>query len=199
MPLPLGEVQASIAAPTYLAEGRWAEVMATVRNVSVPTGIATGYTYLAPNPDGGTQYVTAFGVDHQEVPQAKIDDGAPLWRGHVQFSDGATYWFPAGCFYIETIDAEGWEPIGGPEGFTWQVHWTGGFFDCGNSTHKIPPQPLLMPGQEATIPLYVYLQHPRLWEDPDWGPPGRAIVYVGLEVFDGLGRSLGIVAELDWR
>ncbi|HEC23780.1 MAG TPA: hypothetical protein ENI95_12780 [Chloroflexi bacterium] len=168
--------------------------MVTVRNISVQTGIATGYTYLQPNPDGGTQYVTAFGVDHQEVPQAIINDGAPLWRGTVEFTDGQQYWFPAGCFYIETIDAEGWEPIGGDGGFTWTVHWTGGFFDCGNSTDKIPHTPLLMPGQEATIPLYVYLQHPRLWEEEGIGPPDRRIQWIGLEVFDGLGRSLGTVA-----
>ncbi len=195
----LGEAVAIVDPPTYMADGRWAEVNITVKNISVPTGVATGYTYLVENPDGGTQYVTAFGVDHQEVPQAIITDGAPLWRGHVIFSDGEEWWFPAGCFYIETIDANGWEPIGGPDGFYWTVHWTGGFFDCGNSTNKLPQQPLLMPGEQATTPMYVYLQHPRLWDDPDWPPPDRAIVYIGIEVFDGLGRSLGIIGSLDWR
>jgi hypothetical protein len=51
-----------------------------------------------------------------------------------------------------------------------------------------------MPGQEATIPIYVYLQHPRLWEDR--GPPGRRIVWIGVEVVDGLDRSLGTVGSL---
>jgi hypothetical protein len=189
-----GKVNVTIADPTYLAEGRWAEVMVTIRNVSVESGVATGFTYLQPNPGGGTQYVTLFRVDHQEVPQAKIEDGAPLWRGTVQFSDGKTFWFPAGCFYVETVDASGWEPIGGDAGFDWTVHWTGGFFDCGNSTNKIPHTPLIMPGQEATIPIYVYIQHPRLWED--YGPPGRRIVWIGVEVVDGLGRSLGTVGSL---
>jgi hypothetical protein len=189
-----GKVNVTIADPTYLAEGRWAEVMVTIRNVSVESGVATGFTYLQPNPGGGTQYVTLFRVDHQEVPQAKIEDGAPLWRGTVQFSDGKTFWFPAGCFYVETVDASGWEPIGGDQGFDWTVHWTGGFFDCGNSTNKIPHTPLIMPGQEATIPIYVYIQHPRLWED--YGPPGRRIVWIGVEVVDGLGRSLGTVGSL---
>jgi hypothetical protein len=190
----LGEVSVTIDDPTYLADGRWAEVMVTLRNISVESGVATGFTYLQPNPGGGTQYVTLFSVDHQEVPQAKIQDGAPLWRGTVQFSDGKTFWFPAGCFYVETVDASGWEPIGGDEGFNWNVHWTGGFFDCGNSTNKIPHYPLIMPGQQATIPIYVYLQHPRLWED--YGPPARRIVWIGLEVVDGLGRSLGTVGSL---
>lgn len=191
----LGEVQATIAQPTYINEGRWAEVMVTVHNISVPTGISTGYTYVTPNPGGGTQYVTIFGVIHDEVPLADIDADAPMWIGWVRFSDGKQYYFPAGCLYVETIDAKGWEPIGPAEGFKWEVHWTGGFYDCGNSTHKIPPQPKLMPGQSATIPLYVYIQHPRLWEDKNWSSPKRVIEYIGLEVRDGLGQSLGIVAE----
>lgn len=190
----LGEVRASIAEPTYLAEGRWAEVMLTVSNVSVPEGVATGYTYLTPNPGGGTQYVTIFQAIHDEVPLADIDPDAPMWIGWVTLTDDSRYYFPAGCFYVETVDAEGWEPLG-PNGFFWEVHWTGGFFDCGNSTHKIPQTPRIMPGESATIPMYVYIQHPRLWHDENWEAPTRRIAYIGLEVRDGIGRSLGIVAE----
>jgi hypothetical protein len=191
----LGEVQATIDAPTYLNGGRWAEVMVTVTNVSVASGVSTGYTYVHPNPDGGTQYVTIFSAIHDEVPLASLDADAPLWIGWVRFTDGEHFYFPAGCLYVETVEAEGWEPIGPEDGFKWEVHWTGGFYDCGNSTHKIPAQPKLMPGQSATIPIYVYIQHPRLWEDKAWGPPARRISYIALEVRDGQGRSLGTVAE----
>jgi hypothetical protein len=195
---PLGEVEGIIGEPEYLAGGRWAEVMVTLRNISVESGIQTGYEYTTRNPGGGTQYVTAFGVYHDIVPQPLLDADAPLWRATVLFSDGNTYLFPAGCFYVETIEAEGWEPVGPAEGFSWHVFWTGGFFDCGNSTHKIPTFRSFFPGQEVTIPLYVYLQHPRVWEDPAFGPPGIRIRQIDVEAFNDQGVSLGTVASAEY-
>lgn len=185
-----GTVSATIADPIYLADGRWAEVYVTVTNHSVEPHVQTGYYYVERNPDGGIQYVTLLSVIHNQVPTAIIGT-APLWLGHVRFSDGSRWTFPAGCFYVETVTADGWEPTGPDTGFSWHVEWTGGFFDCGNSTHKIVPP--IGPGQAATIPIYIYIQHPRLWlTDP---PPGRSISQIDLEVFDAYGYSLGIVAS----
>ncbi len=195
---PLGEVEGIISDPDYLAGGRWAEVMVTLKNISVESGIQTGFEYTTRNPGGGTQYVTAFGVYHDIVPQPLLDADAPVWRATVLFSDGKSYLFPAGCFYVETIEAEGWEPVGPAEGFSWHVFWTGGFFDCGNSTHKIPNFRSFFPGQEVTIPLYVYIQHPRVWEDPAFGPPGIRIRQIDVEAFNDQGISLGTVATAEY-
>lgn len=180
-----GAVSAAIADPIYLADGRWAEVYITVTNLSVSPFLRTGYEYVQPNPDGGPQRVTLLMVIQEEVPQPIIS-GEPLWLGHTRFSDGTRWTFPVGCLYIEDVFAEGMEGD-----FHWEAHYTGGFFDCGNSTDKIVPP--IAPGQTATIPLYVYLQHPRLWlTEP---PPGRSISQIDLEVFDAYGNSLGIVAS----
>jgi hypothetical protein len=180
-----GAVSAAIADPLYLADGRWAEVYITVTNLSVSPFLRTGYDYVQPNPDGAHQRVTLLIADQQEVPQP-ILGGEALWLGHTRFSDGTWWTFPVGCLYIEDVFAEGMEGD-----FHWEAHYTGGFFDCGNSTDKIVPP--IAPGETATMPLYVYLQHPRLWlTDP---PPTRSISQIDLEVFDANGSSLGIVAS----
>lgn len=180
-----GAVSAYIADPIYLADGRWAEVYITVTNNSVEPFLRTGWEYVQPNPDGAHQRVTLLMITQDELPRP-ILGGEPLWLGHIRLSDESWWTFPVGCFYIEDIFAEGMEGD-----FHWQAHYTGGFFDCGNSTDKIVPP--IAPGQTATIPLYVYLQHPRLWGTEP--PPGRSISQINLEVFDAYGNSLGIVAS----
>lgn len=189
-----GDIDVSIQPPAYLADGRWAEVMVTLSNISITENIATGYTYIRRNPDGGTQYVTLFRADHKDVPQARIQDDAPLWRASVTFSDGTVRWFPVGCLYIEVWVADGYEPTGPTTGYDWHVEEPGGWFDCGNSHDKIPAQEFVTPGQSVSIPLYVYIQHPRDWEKKP--PPSRTIVSIELSVVrwsDGM--SLGVVGS----
>ncbi len=188
-----GDVDVTIADPDYLADGRWAEVLVTVANISVEPGIPTGYTYLQNNEGGGWRLVSLFRAAHFDVPQVKGDD-APLWWATVRFTDASEWQFPVGCLYIEVLHAEGWEPIYDSEdGYNWEVHEAGGWFDCGNSHDKIPDQQFLAPGEAATVPLYIYLQHPRDWLDE--GPPNRRIARIDLEVqrWDD-GAPLGIVA-----
>lgn len=189
-----GDVNVNVAQPDYLADGRWAEIFVTVENVSVEPGIPTGYTYLENNEGGGWHLVSLYRADHRDVPQVK-GDNAPLWWATVRFTDNTEWRFPTGCLYIEVLHAEGWEPIYDSEdGYNWEVHEGGGWFDCGNSHDKIPDQQFLAPGEAATVPLYVYLQHPREWLDE--APPNRQIARIEVELvrWDD-GAPLGVVGR----
>jgi len=189
-----GDLEATIDTPEYLAEGRWAEVFVTIKNISVEPGIATGYTYLQNNEGGGWRLVSLFRVNHYDVPQAKRDD-APLWIADVDLTNGDSWEFAVGCLYIEVLHAEGWEPIyDSDDGYSWTVHEEGGWFDCGNSHDKIPAVQFIAPGESATIPLYIYIQHPREWEDEP--PPGGVRIRniaISAQRWDD-GANLGVVA-----
>lgn len=177
--------------PVYYEDGRMAVVFITVWNQGVTPAIEGGQHYFTPNPDGGLQWVTLIGVLHDELPVALVDE-APLWRANVTFTDGETWPFYAGCIYMEELHHKGWEPTGPNTGFEWEVHHKGGIFDCGNA-YRVKPEDI-PPGGVGSVPLTVYLQHPRQWEsDP---PPDRRIQQITLGLWRSDGVWLGDVATV---
>lgn len=188
-----GGVTVTFGPVSYQNQGRSAVVNITVTNNAVLPAIEGGRQYFQLNPDGGMQNVTLLGVDHLEVPIAGILS-APVWQATVTTSDGNVWVFPVGCFYREEIRHTGYEPTGPNTGFTWDVLWTGGFYDCGNEGWRLPAD--FAPGSTATVPLTVYLQHPRQWESAF--PPVRTIARIDLALWRSDGTWLGTVGSVSY-
>ncbi len=172
-------------------DGRAATIDITVINTNVKPAIEGGLHYFEPNPDGGLQWVTLLGVTHDIVPLAQIGK-APLWKATVTTTDGKVWDFYAGCVYLEEVNYTGYEPTGPDSGFHWDVNWTGGFYDCGNAYHVKPND--IVPGSSATVPLTIYLQHPRVWDAEP--PPARRVARIDLSLWRSDGLWLGIVATV---
>lgn len=184
-------ITVQIGEPVYASDGRVAEAAITVSNQRLTPAVAGGRYYIATNPDGNRRWITLLRAEHQEVPVPILGEPTPLWHAIVTLTDGTTFDAYAGCIYREQILAEGYEPsaLGGP------LHWTmtleDGWFDCGNA-YQVKPEDLV-PGQVATVPLTVYIMHPR-----DDAPVTRSIQQIALELWRSDGVSLGIVATRDY-
>ncbi|MCZ7546108.1 MAG: LysM peptidoglycan-binding domain-containing protein [Anaerolineae bacterium] len=166
-----------------------ADLMVTVRNNGLLPAVASGNWYPTPNEDGGRQWVTLLKAAHLEVPVPMRGD-APLWEFIVTTNDGLRFSALAGCRYLEVVFAEGIEPTA-QGGFYWSTSLEGGWFDCGNAYQVKPPADLL-PGQSATVPLHVYLVHPR--NDPNQAP-GRRIARLDFIPYAPTGASFGVQAS----
>ncbi len=170
----------------YSNQGRMAVVQVAVQNTGITPAISGGKYYFIRQQDGNRHDVTLLGVSHGTVPLALPWDPeygvAPLWKAHVIFTDGVAADFYVGCQYLETVIASGFEP---PD-LHWKVNWPGGWFDCGNG-YRVKPEDLA-PGASASVPLTIYLQHPRLWADP---PPNRQVSSLTLSVW----RADGVLLE----
>jgi len=184
-------ITVQIGEPIYAGDRRVAEVPITVSNQSLTPAVAGGRYYIVTNPDGNRRWITLLRAAHQEAPAPILAEPTPLWHAVVTLTDGATFDAYAGCIYQEQILAEGYEPsaLGGP--FHWSVTLEDGWFDCGNA-YQVKPEDLA-PGQSATVPLTVYIMHPR-----DSGPVTRGIQRIELELWRSDGVSLGVVAARDY-
>jgi LysM repeat protein len=186
-----GGIAVQIGEPVYGGDGRAAEVPITVSNQSLTPAVAGGRYYIATNLDGNRRWITLLRAAHQEVPVPILAEPTPLWHAVVTLTDGMTFDAYAGCVYEETIYAEGDEPNAPGGSFHWTATLEDGWFDCGNS-YQVKPEDLA-PGQSATVPLTVYIMHPR-----ESGPAARRIQRIELELFRSDGVSLGIVAARDY-
>ena len=178
-------ITVQIGEPLYAGDGRVAEVPITVSNQRLTPAVAGGRYYLATNPDGGRRWITLLRAAHQEAPVPILGEPAPLWRAAVTLTDGTTFDAYAGCIYEEQILTES-----GASGQV-TVILEGGWFDCG-SAYQVKPEDLT-PGQSATVPLTVYLVHPRSAD-----PATRRIRRIELELWRSDGVSLGIVAAREY-
>jgi hypothetical protein len=171
-------------------DGRLNTIDVTVINHGITPAIEGGQSYIQNNPDGGIQWVTLLGVRHNVVPLALIEN-APLWKATITTSDGYVWVFPVGCVYLDILNHTGYEPTGPNTGFDWTVYDESGFYDCGNGYKATPPDIGL--GGSATVPLHIYLHHPRLWElEP---PPNRRVVRIDIGLYRSDGAWLGTVGS----
>jgi len=175
----------------YAGDGRVAEVMINVTNNSVEPAIAGGRFHINREPvEGALQWVTLLGALQDVIPYPEVHD-EPLWHATVYTDDGLEFPAYAGCRYIETVRAEGDEPLDRRLNiwFHWVMILEDGWFDCGNS-YQVKPEDL-EPGDSASVPLTIYLVSPRDWDTIMTGT--RTITRIDLELFDSTGRSLGTV------
>ncbi|MGF1504622.1 MAG: LysM peptidoglycan-binding domain-containing protein [Anaerolineae bacterium] len=157
-----GDLEVIFSQPLLQEGGAQVRIEVTVRNISLEQGIASGWYYFGENDAGGQQWVSLLGVKHEDVPVAKIDT-APLWQAKTTMSDGEVWTFPVGCVYMDVLHYEGFEPTGpNGEGYHWTVHDESGFYDCGNG-YQVKREEDLYPGDEWTMPLIIYLSHPKEW------------------------------------
>lgn len=177
----------------YSGDRRYATVMINVTNNSIDPAIAGGRYHVERDPvEGALQWVTLVGAVHDIIPYPEVHD-EPLWHATVYYDDGLVFPAYAGCQYIETVYAEGDEPLDRRLDiwFHWEMILYDGWFDCGN-TYQVKPEDLL-PGDSASVPLNILMEHPR---DRDWNATifgVRNISRIDLELFDSNGNSLGTV------
>lgn len=193
--VPSGAVSVTFDPVLYSGDGRMAEVMITVTNNSVQPAVAGGRWYIERDPlDGGLQWITLIGAVHETIPYPQITTET-LWHATVYTDDGMIFPAYAGCRYVETVFAEGDESDHiTDEWFHWTMTLYGGWFDCGNA-YQVKPEDLA-PGESATVPLTIYLVHPRDWGRIWFGD--RRITRIDLELFDSNGHSLGTVASVTY-
>lgn len=184
-------ITVQIGEPIYGGDGRVAEIAITVSNQSLTPAVAGGRYYIATNPDGNRRWITLLRAAHQDVPVPILAEPTPLWHAIVTLTDGVTFDAYAGCIYEEYIFAEGDEPNAPGGSFHWTATLEDGWFDCGNA-YQVKPEDLT-PGQSATVPLTVYVMHPR-----EAGIPSCRIRRIDLELWRSDGASLGIVAARDY-
>jgi hypothetical protein len=188
-----GLVNVSFSPIRYTNNGRVAELSITVGNLNVLPAVASGRYYVERNADGGVRYVTLLTAIHDVIPHPQISN-ENLWKATFRTDDGLVFPAFAGCIYRENVYARGYEPTGPNTGFHWEQTLTGGWFDCGNEYRVLPDD--IVPNTQATIPLTIYLVHPRQWDSIE--REDRQVVHIDLEIFDSLGRSLGTVASVDF-
>jgi hypothetical protein len=182
----------SISNFRYSADGREALMNVNVDNHSLTPAIASGNWYPTPNPDGGIQWVTLLKAEHLEVPVPitwENDHGrAPLWEFRVTTGDDLTFSAYAGCEYHEEIFEWGIEPTA-DGGFYWEVRLPDGWFRCGRDGQRLEkPENDLLPGQHATVPLHIWLVHPR---NPE-RLPHRRIAKLEFIPYAPNGNSFGV-------
>mgnify|MGYP005833108575 CR=1 FL=1 len=176
----------------YRPESGRVDLMVTVRNNNLLPAIASGNWYPTPNPDGGRQWVTLLKAAHLEVPVPLRGD-APLWEFIVTTNDGLRFSALAGCVYREEIHTVGGEPTA-QGGFVWEATFSDGWFECGRDNNGAPKPPEdLRPGQSASVPLYVYLAHPR--SDPAQAA-ARRIARLDFIPYAPSGASFGVQASI---
>ncbi|MBN1287736.1 MAG: hypothetical protein JXB47_20215 [Anaerolineae bacterium] len=163
----------------------------TVTNHSLEPALASGNWYPIRQPDGNRHWVTLLKAAHREVPVPMTWDReygtAPLWQFLVTTSDGLIFQAYAGCRYHETIFANGWEPSA-QGGYYWEVTLDDGWFRCGwDDDPLLKPAHDLRPGESATVPLEIWLVHPR-----DANPPRRTITRLDFIPSAPDGTSFGI-------
>lgn len=192
-----GAVTVTWGAPLYAGDGKVVEIPLTVTNNSVRPAVAGGRHPLGhgPGTPDGPYWVTLRSAVHAQIPYPDTDPGDLLWAATVTTDDGLTFPAYVGCHYLETVYAQGDEPLDRGKGiwFHWEVTLPGGWFDCGNSYQVKPPD--LLPGQSGASVLTVYLVHPR----DNVASSTRRVTHVNLEVFTTEGASLGIVSSQDFQ
>jgi hypothetical protein len=136
----------------YSEDGYQATMRVTVTNHSLEPAVSSGNWWQYPDADGTYAFVTHLSAQHDVIPVPVVehqDRGtAPLWEFRVLTTDGLELTAYAGCEYHN-------EPAHG---------YDDGWFDCGDDGTGWPKTPAdLRPGRtSASVPLTVWLNHPRL-------------------------------------